>query len=122
MLGKVLLIFALITMSFANVLVAEEPKAEGGPSAIESSASDGAIVEDTEADAFLVRNKVCPYCGMQIPAEKLGQVTVVYQNKRYNVCSVEDRDGFLTDPDKYSKIADDEMAGAANIYQPAPVE
>ena len=43
---------------------------------------------------------------MEIPAADLGKYTVEYKGRIYNVCSPSDKDMFLTQPDRYSQIAD----------------
>jgi YHS domain-containing protein len=72
----------------------------------EDTASTGAAVEQSQVPAVAVGNTRCPVCGMEIAAEELGKYTAEYNGKSYNVCSPSDKDMFLSQPDRYSKIAD----------------
>ena len=106
---------ACVSMAFAEEAAVNETSAE-------VSSDDVAAIDDVKTVPFMVRNQSCPVCGMIIPENRLGLITIVNQNKLYNLCSVGDKDVFLTDPDKYSQIADDEMANTTGMVQSAPVE
>ena len=65
--------------------------------------------------AVEVGNKVCPVSGERIPASgekgEMGEaVQYEYNGKIYNLCCPSCRKDFKKDPEKYSKIADDEVA------------
>ncbi len=68
----------------------------------------GAVVEATVPAVVNVGNKVCPVSGVKI--EKLGENTVEYQGKIYNLCNSAGKDEFLQDPDKYVAKVAEEMA------------
>lgn len=64
--------------------------------------------EDDESGPVKVGNKICPVSG-----EKVGQmgdpVEVEYNGKIYNLCCSMCKKDFLKNPEKYSKIAEDEV-------------
>jgi YHS domain-containing protein len=66
-----------------------------------------------QAKPVLVGNKVCPVSGTAIPAKELGTVTVEYKGMVYNLCCSGCKDQFLADPEKFSKIAQDQAAKEA---------
>ena len=59
-----------------------------------------------------VGNKLCP-----VTKEKVGEMgkteTIEYKGKVYNLCCAMCRKDFNKDPEKYSKIADEEVKAAA---------
>ena len=65
-------------------------------------------VESTAQAPVSVGNKVCPVTGLKI--EKLGENTVEYQGKVYNLCCPDCKDGFLKNPDKYIAKVNEELA------------
>ncbi len=79
-----------------------------------------ADVAKTEEVAKLVDvgNKLCPVSG-----EKIGQMGEVvkqeYNGKSYNLCCKMCSKDFSKDPEKYSKIAEDEVAKAQAEAKPA---
>ena len=90
----------------------------------QGSMMDGSMMKDnsmmqqgkeSESKAVEVGNKICPVSGEKIPApgEKgaMGEVVKYeYNRKIYNLCCPMCVKDFKKDPEKYSKIADDEVA------------
>lgn len=71
--------------------------------------------KEGESKAVEVGNKICPVSGNPIPApgEKgaMGEaVKYEYNGKIYNLCCSMCPEDFKKDPEKYSKIAEDEVA------------
>jgi YHS domain-containing protein len=63
------------------------------------------------AKAVEVGNKVCPVSGEKIEEGAMGgPVQYEYNGKIYNLCCAMCVKDFKKDPEKYSKIADDEVA------------
>ena len=60
-----------------------------------------------------VNNKFCPVSGEKIKVDDMGgPVTMEHNGKLYHLCCSMCIKDFKKDPDKYSKIADDEVAKA----------
>ena len=84
-------------------------------------------VQVEKAPLVLVGNKVCPVSGTAIPVEMMGQETVDYNGKVYNLCCAGCKGLFLADPDKYAKIAEREgsvpsaVAGAVESKPACPI-
>ncbi|MBF0595449.1 MAG: TRASH domain-containing protein [Candidatus Omnitrophica bacterium] len=57
----------------------------------------------------VVGNKVCPVSGRVIAGSGMEPVTVEYKGRIYNLCCAGCPQTFLKDPEKYSKIADQEV-------------
>jgi len=88
----------------------EEPLNEIGEAV---STVTEAVTDTQSADAnapVVVGNKFCPVSG-----EKVGQMgkveTIEYNGKIYNLCCAMCAKDFNKDPEKYSKIAEEEAAG-----------
>ena len=63
------------------------------------------------AKAVEVGNKICPVSGEKIEKTAMGEpVKIEYKGKIYNLCCGMCPKDFNKDPEKYSKIADDEVA------------
>ena len=86
---------------------------------------DGTMMDDDEmtpgqmdamsAKAVEVGNKICPVSGEEVPAPgekgEMGEaVKYEYNGKIYNLCCPMCVKDFKKDPEKYSKIAEDEVA------------
>jgi YHS domain-containing protein len=66
-------------------------------------------VDEAAPAAVNVGNKVCPVSGEPIdPSSGMEAVTVEHNGKIYNLCCAGCEDKFKSDPEKYSKIAEDE--------------
>jgi YHS domain-containing protein len=66
--------------------------------------------QGTEAtQAVNVGNKICPVTGEKVDGE-MGGGTYEYKGKIYNLCCKMCTKDFSKDPEKYSKIADEEVA------------
>ena len=76
------------------------------PAATEQAGQPAAV------EAVEVGNKICP-----VSKEKVGEmgeaVKYEYNGKIYNLCCPACKKDFAGDPEKYSKIAEDEVAAAA---------
>ena len=59
-----------------------------------------------KAGLVSVGNKLCPVIGSAIPAEMMGKTIVEYNGKVYNLCCPGCKDKFLSEAEKYSKLAD----------------
>ena len=68
----------------------------------------------TEEDAKAlpnIGNKICPVSGNKVDDGKMGEaVLFVYNGKIYNLCCSMCVKDFKKDPEKYSKVAEDEVA------------
>jgi len=74
-------------------------------------------MEEKTSKAVEVGNKICPVSGekVPVPGEKgaMGEaVTYEYNGKIYNLCCPMCVKDFKKDPEKYSKIADEEVKNA----------
>jgi len=97
--SKVIVLSIFAAFSFSGLALAQD-------TAGSTAAAPDQAVEQAKTPAVAVGNTRCPVCGMDIPAEELGKYTAEYNGKSYNVCSPSDRDMFLSQPERYSKIAD----------------
>jgi len=61
-----------------------------------------------------VGNKICPVSGDRVAGGAMGNkpITVEYNGKIYNLCCPMCIDVFKKNPEKYSKIAEDEVKAA----------
>ena len=75
---------------------------------------EGMMAEDTtaaETKAIEVGNKICPVSGNPVDDDTMGEaVQYVYNGKIYNLCCAMCAKDFKKNPEKYSKIAEDEVA------------
>ncbi len=87
----------------------------GAVYALESQAAEPA--QEQAAKLVEVGNKVCPVSGEEIKANsEMGEaITYEYNGKSYNLCCAMCKKDFKNNPEKYSKIADDEVANAAKM-------
>ena len=112
----VLGLVTILSLSYTNYVLAHEGH--------EHKMSDGTMMDDDDipkgqtdsTKAVEVGNKICPVSGDKIPApgEKgtMGDEPVKYEynGKIYNLCCQMCVKDFKKNPEKYSKIADDEVA------------
>ena len=93
---KIIMLVVFLGLSFAVIAQADEK-------------SSGAVSD--QAAAVEAGNKICPVSG-----EKVGQmgdiVQIEHKGKIYNLCCAMCKNDFDKNPDKYTKIAEDEVAGA----------
>ena len=93
---------------------------------------DGTVMDDDDmakgqadsmsTDAVEVGNKICPVSGENIPAPgekgEMGEaVKYEYNGKIYNLCCPMCIKDFKKNPEKYSKIAEDEVAKEKMIQE-----
>ena len=111
-------LITILSLSYSNYVLAQEGH--------EHKMSDGTMMDDDDmekgqadsmsTEAVEVGNKICPVSGDKIPApgEKgtMGDEPVKYEynGKIYNLCCQMCVKDFKKNPEKYSKIADDEVA------------
>src|ERR1041385_3002038 len=73
-----------------------------------------AVTESQTADAATkpveVGNKFCPVSKEEVGKEGMAPFKVTYKGKVYNLCCSMCEKDFLKDPEKYSKIMDEEAA------------
>jgi YHS domain-containing protein len=78
----------------------------------QESNSPAVVADGTNAAVNEVGNKICPVSG-----EKVGQmgdiIKIEHNGKMYNLCCAMCQKDFSKDPDKYSKIAEDEVKSSA---------
>jgi YHS domain-containing protein len=75
-------------------------------------AEDMADMNQEDVTAVEVGNKICPVSGEKVG--EMGEVeTIEHNGKIYNLCCAMCAKDFSKDPDKYAKIADDEVAANA---------
>jgi YHS domain-containing protein len=79
-----------------------------GQAAIMQEAGQG-----LSSKAVAVGNKRCPVMGAEIPEGS--NITYEYKGRIYSFCCAGCPDVFKSDPEKYSKIADDEVAAAQGL-------
>lgn len=94
-----LLVMAVLFFVVGAAMAQEEAKTVTAGAAMEAA---------VPAASVNVGNKVCPVTGNDI--DKLGENTVEYQGKIYNLCCPACKDEFLKDPDKYVTKVAEEMA------------
>ena len=106
----------IVSMSYSNYVLAHEGH--------EHKMSDGTMMDDDDmpkgqtdpTKAVEVGNKFCPVSGdkIPVPGEKgtMGDEPVKYEynGKIYNLCCQMCIKDFKKNPEKYSKIAEDEVA------------
>ena len=97
-----IMIMALMLGLSATIAACADQKSTSTPTAAPNQV--GKIME--------VGNKICP-----VSDEKVGGmgdiVQIEYNGKIYNLCCPMCKKDFNKDPEKYSKIADDEVAASA---------
>src|SRR5690242_9830303 len=106
---KVMLVLGFIfTASF--ICSAEEPNQVGyGYEEMQDAPKIDPKEGAEKAKSVEVGNKICPVSGEEVG--KMGEaVKYEYKGKIYNLCCNMCIKDFSQDPDKYSKIADDEVA------------
>ena len=117
--NKLIILTAALLLSSSGCLFAEEGKKEMMMDQNEMMAKEGTMMDQevvpTETKAIEVGNKICPVSGEDIPAPgekgEMGEaVKYEYKGKIYNLCCPMCIKDFKKDPEKYSKIADDEVA------------
>ena len=97
--SKVIVLTLSAAFSMSGLALAEDM-------AVNAVAAPAQVVEQAKAAPVVVGNTKCPVCSMEIPAADLGKYTVEYNGKVYNVCSPSDKDMFLSQLDRYGKIAE----------------
>ena len=127
---KLIILTTVVLLSFSGILFAHEGmEHDEGMEAMDHE--KGAMMNDQmepmmehqegteeKAQAVEVGNKICPVSGDEIPApgeeSEMGDEVVKYEynGKIYNLCCKMCIKDFKKDPEKYSKIADDEVAKA----------
>ncbi|GEM_PF-2256234 len=116
----VLLFVVLVQPVFANdghdhdgagegAKMMDDPTMMGHDAMVEQDMAKKEVVKAVE-----VGNKICPVSGEKIEPSKMGDpVTYEYNGKIYNLCCGMCVKDFKKDPEKYSKIAEDEVAAVA---------
>jgi YHS domain-containing protein len=89
--SKVIILTISAAFSLSGLALAED-----------KAAAPAQAVEQAQAPV-VVGNTKCPVCNMEIPKEHLGEFTVEYNGKVYNVCSPNDQKMFLAQADRYGK-------------------
>lgn len=80
-------------------------------SAASVRAEETIVADGPESTITEVGNKICPVSGGKVG--EMGEVVkVAYKGKMYNLCCAMCQKDFDKDPDKYSKMAEDEVSGA----------
>jgi YHS domain-containing protein len=97
--SKVMVLTLAAAFSVAGLVYAEEMPANEG-------ANPDQAVEQPKPELVKANNTKCPVCGIEIPTGYVGAFTAEYNGKIYNVCSPNDRDMFMEQPERYSKIAE----------------
>lgn len=106
MISKGMLLSAAILLSLTGYVLAGE-----GMNHEEHATADQAQGTETPA-AVEVGNTICPVSGEKVGG--MGQVIKhEYNGKIYNLCCAMCAKDFKKDPEKYSKIAEEEVAGNA---------
>ena len=78
----------------------------------EQETSVPAVTTDA-AQPVEVGNKICPVSNEEVGKEGMEPFKVTQKGKTYNLCCSMCAKDFNKDPDKYAKIADDEVAAGA---------
>lgn len=72
------------------------------------------VAAETLKELVQVGNKICPVGGERV--DGMGEVvTYEYNGKVYNLCCAMCAKDFKKDPEKYSKIAEEEVAAAQKV-------
>ena len=96
--NKVLLvIMVLFGLSVSSVFGAEITAALDQPAILQAD------------QPIEVGNKICPVSGEEIGKSGMAPHQVVYKGKVYHLCCSMCEEEFNKDPEKYSKIAEDEV-------------
>lgn len=112
--------FTLIILS--SIVLSASPAYVFASEGHEHHMSDGAMMHDdamsegqmdsTLVQAVEVGNTICPVSGNKVNDGKMGEaVKYEYNGRIYNLCCKMCVKDFQKDPEKYSKIAEDEVAG-----------
>jgi YHS domain-containing protein len=114
----------ILSLSYSQYVLANEGQEHQMP--------DGTMMDDedmpkgqidtTSTKAVEVGNKICPVSGEKIPAPgekgEMGEaVKYEYNGKIYNLCCPMCVKDFKKNPEKYSKIADDEVAKEKEVNE-----
>ena len=82
----------------------------------EASQPTTPTVAQGQSQAVEVGNKICPVSGDKVG--EMGKVeTIEYNGKVYNLCCAMCKKDFNKDPEKYSKIAEEEAAGQSGASE-----
>jgi YHS domain-containing protein len=97
--SKVIVLTLAAAFSFSGFVLAED-------AIVNAPAAPAVAAEQAKPELVTVGNTKCPVCGMEIPKEFIGKYTVESNGKVFNVCSPNDRDMFMADPNKYGMAAE----------------
>ncbi len=114
----ILSLAAILSLSYSHYVLAKEGSEHQMPNGTMMKDDDmtKGQMDSTSTKAVEVGNKICPVSGDKIPApgEKgtMGDEPVKYEynGKIYNLCCQMCVKDFKKNPEKYSKIAEDEVA------------
>ena len=116
----------ILSLSYSNFVLAHEDMKhdEGMESMDHEKGSTMVHEEETQANskAVEVGNKICPVSGDKIPAPgekgEMGEtIKYEYNGKIYNLCCTMCVKDFKKNPEKYSKIAEEEAAKAKMMQE-----
>ncbi len=113
----IVLTMGVVLLGAGAVLAKEQPEVQVPP-----------VVAEETAQLVNIGNKICPVSGdaVPVPGEK-GEmsdepVKIEHNGKIYNLCCEMCVKDFKKDPEKYTKIAEDEVAKSAAEVLPAKVQ
>lgn len=110
-----------LTLTMTGLLTAPLAWAAGEHAGHDHAQDQTAVTEETnmatgEADKAAqpveVGNKICPVSNEKVGQGGMEAQKVTYKGKVYNLCCAMCEKDFNKDPEKYSKIAEDEVRGS----------
>jgi YHS domain-containing protein len=95
-------------------MVETVPMMDNSQTGMDAAAVVTEVADNAVVSAVNAGNKICPVSGEKIDGS-MGEVGIYeYKGKIYNLCCTMCLKDFSKDPEKYSKIADDEVMKAAS--------
>ena len=112
--SKLIILGLTILLANSQYVFANEDQMPDGTMMNDEDIPKGEM-DSESTKAVEVGNKICPVSGEEIPVpdekSEMGEaVKYEYKGKVYNLCCPMCVKDFKKDPEKYSKIADDEVA------------
>jgi YHS domain-containing protein len=114
-----LAVMLVAVLMVAGVVMAKEPMMTTetkAVAAVEQAAPVVPAVVTEKVAPVVVGNMICPVEGAKI--EKMGENTVEFEGKVYNVCCAACKEEFAKDPKKYIVKVDEELAAKAKEAVP----
>ena len=98
-----------------DVVVPSATAEAADPAATTEPAADEVAKADNTAKPVEVGNKICPVSNEEVGQNGMEPYKMVYKGKAYNLCCAMCVKDFNKDPEKYTKIAEDEVKVQAPV-------